>query len=63
VQSSETPDTKPSASEASAEASTVESAAEVSVDTEEDFALSMADIAKQSGLDLNKVIQALMMLA
>ena len=45
------------------EPSTVESSAEVSVDTEEDFALSMAEIAKQSGLDLNKVIQSLMMLA
>ena len=63
TQSSDTTDTKPSASEASAEASTVESAVEVSVDTEEDFALSMIEIAKQSGLDLNKVIQALMMLA
>jgi len=64
VQSSETPDTKPSASEVSAEASTVESSeATVSVDSEDDFAISMAEIAKQSGLDLNKVIQALMMLA
>jgi len=45
------------------EPSTVESAAEVSVDTEEDFALSMAEIAKQSGLDLNKVIAALQVLA
>ena len=64
VQSSETPDTKPSASEASVEASTVESSeATVSVDDEESFALSMAEIAKQSGLDLNKVIQSLMMLA
>jgi hypothetical protein len=64
TQSSDTTDTKPSASEASVEASTVESSeATVSVDDEESFALSMADIAKQSGLDLNKVIQALMMLA
>ena len=39
------------------------SEATVSVDDEESFALSMADIAKQSGLDLNKVIQSLMMLA
>ncbi len=52
-----------SEAEGSVEASTVDSEATVSVDTEEDFALSMAEIAKQSGLDLNKVIQALMMLA
>ena len=49
---------------ASVEPSTVESSeATVSVDSEDDFAISMAEIAKQSGLDLNKVIQALMMLA
>jgi hypothetical protein len=66
TQSSDTTDTKPSASESSVsvEASAVESSeATVSVDDEESFALSMADIAKQSGLDLNKVIQSLMMLA
>lgn len=66
VQSSEKTDTPKSseATEASVEASTVESSeATVSVDDEESFALSMADIAKQSGLDLNKVIQSLMMLA
>ena len=64
VQSSETPDTKPSASEASVEASTVESSeATVSVDSEDDFAISMAEIAKQSGLDLKKIIAALQVLA
>ena len=62
TQSSDKPESS-EATEASVEASTVESSAEVSVDTEEDFALSMAEIAKQSGLDLNKVIQSLMMLA
>lgn len=59
----ETPAVEPSAP-VSVEASTVESSeATVSVDSEDDFAISMAEIAKQSGLDLNKVIQALMMLA
>ena len=65
VESSEktdTPATEPSAP-VSVEASTVESSAEVSVDTEEDFALSMAEIAKQSGLDLSKIIAALQVLA
>lgn len=37
--------------------------AEVSVDNEEDFALSMAQIVEQSGLDLKKVINALLKLA
>jgi hypothetical protein len=64
TQSSDTTDTKPSASEATAEASTVESSeATVSVDSEDDFAISMAEIAKQSGLDLKKVIAALQVLA
>ena len=59
----ETPAVEPSAP-VSVEPSTVESSeATVSVDNEDDFAISMAEIAKQSGLDLNKVIQALMMLA
>ena len=65
TQSSDTTDTKPSASESSVsvEASTVESSeATVSVDDEQSFALSMAEIAKQSGLDLNKVIQSLMII-
>ena len=65
TQSSDTTDTKPSASEAiaSVEPSTVESSeATVSVDDEQSFALSMAEIAKQSGLDLNKVIQSLMII-
>jgi hypothetical protein len=49
---------------ASVEPLTVESSeATVSVDSEEDFALSMAEIAKQSGLDLAKVIAALQILA
>ena len=64
TQSSDTTDTKPSASEASVEASTVESSeATVSVDDEESFALSMAEIAKQSGLDLSKIIAALQVIA
>lgn len=36
---------------------------EVSVDSEDDFALSMAQIAEQSGLDLKKVINALLKIA
>ena len=65
VQSEKTATPKSSeATEPSVEPSTVESSeATVSVDSEDDFAISMAEIAKQSGLDLNKVIQALMMLA
>jgi len=55
--------TQNSEAEGSVEPSTLESEATVSVDTEEDFALSMAEIAKQSGLDLNKVIAALQILA
>jgi hypothetical protein len=39
------------------------SEATVSVDDEESFALSMAEIAKQSGLDLSKVIAALQVIA
>jgi hypothetical protein len=40
-----------------------ESSTEVSVDSEDDFALSMAQIAEQSGLDLKKVINALLKIA
>lgn len=36
---------------------------QVSIDTEEDFALSMAQIVEQSGLDLKKVVNALLKLA
>jgi hypothetical protein len=64
--SSKATDTEESseATEATVKPLTPESSeATVSVDDEESFALSMADIAKQSGLDLNKVIQSLMMLA
>jgi hypothetical protein len=39
------------------------SEATVSVDDEESFALSMAEIAKQSGLDLSKIIAALQVIA
>ena len=49
------------AAEASSQKS--ESSTEVSVDSEDDFALSMAQIAEQSGLDLKKVINALLKLA
>jgi hypothetical protein len=51
----------PATVEASSQKS--ESSTEVSVDSEDDFALSMAQIAEQSGLDLKKVINALLKLA
>jgi hypothetical protein len=56
--------TEPSAP-ATVEASSqkTETPTEVSVDSEDDFALSMAQIAEQSGLDLKKVINALLKLA
>ena len=68
VQSSEK---KPAIDEASSiptegkaeEKASTEGSAEVSVDNEEDFALSMAQIVEQSGLDLKKVIDALLKLA
>ena len=52
------------ATEATVKPLTPESSeATVSVDDEESFALSMAEIAKQSGLDLSKVIAALQVIA
>lgn len=68
VQSSDKQDATPKSSEAtkgSDEASSQksESSTEVSVDSEDDFALSMAQIAEQSGLDLKKVINALLKIA
>ena len=68
VQSSDKQDATPKSSEAtkgSDEASSQksESTTEVSVDSEDDFALSMAQIAEQSGLDLKKVINALLKIA
>jgi hypothetical protein len=68
VQSSEKKETTPtieSKTPASDEPSAVESSqtTEVSVDNEDDFALSMAQIVEQSGLDLKKVINALLKLA
>jgi hypothetical protein len=51
----------PATDEASSQKS--ESSTEVSVDSEDDFALSMAQIAEQSGLDLKKVINALLKIA
>lgn len=51
----------PATVEASSQKS--ESSTEVSVDSEDDFALSMAQIAEQSGLDLKKVINALLKIA
>ncbi len=67
VQSSEKsaidePSSIPTEGKAEEKAST-EGSAEVSVDNEEDFALSMAQIVEQSGLDLKKVINALLKLA
>jgi hypothetical protein len=67
VQSSEKPaidepSSIPTEGKAEEKAST-EGNAEVSVDNEEDFALSMAQIVEQSGLDLKKVIDALLKLA
>jgi hypothetical protein len=59
VQSSE----KPAIDEASSIPTEGSDSAEVSVDNEEDFALSMAQIVEQSGLDLKKVIDALLKLA
>lgn len=67
VQSSEkkeptsTEPSAPATDEASSQKS--ESTTEVSVDSEDDFALSMAQIAEQSGLDLKKVINALLKIA
>ena len=68
VQSSDKQDATPKSSEAtkgSDEPSSQkpESSTEVSVDSEDDFALSMAQIAEQSGLDLKKVINALLKIA
>jgi hypothetical protein len=64
TQSSDKPESSEATEKGSDEASTAESSeATVSIDDEESFALSMAEIVKQSGLDLNKVIQSLMMLA
>jgi hypothetical protein len=59
VQSSE----KPAIDEASSIPTEGSDSAEVSVASEEDFALSMAQIVEQSGLDLKKVIDALLKLA
>jgi hypothetical protein len=56
------PSSIPTEGKAEEKAST-EGGAEVSVDNEEDFALSMAQIVEQSGLDLKKVIDALLKLA
>jgi hypothetical protein len=64
--SSKATDTQESseATEATVKPLTPESSeATVSVDDEESFALSMAEIAKQSGLDLSKVIAALQVIA
>jgi hypothetical protein len=64
--SSKATDTEESseATEATVKPLTPESSeATVSVDDEESFALSMAEIAKQSGLDLSKVIAALQVIA
>ena len=64
--SSEATETQESseATEATVKPLTPESSeATVSVDDEESFALSMAEIAKQSGLDLSKVIAALQVIA
>ena len=69
VQSSDKQDATPKSSEATEKATDepssqkTETPTEVSVDSEDDFALSMAQIAKQSGLDLNKVIDALVKIA
>ena len=65
-ESSKATDTQESseATEATVKPLTPESSeATVSVDDEESFALSMAEIAKQSGLDLSKVIAALQVIA
>ena len=69
VQSSDKQDATPKSSEATKKATDeassqkTESTTEVSVDSEDDFALSMAQIAEQSGLDLKKVINALLKLS
>jgi len=66
VQSSEKKETaSESKTQGSDEASSQkpETPTEVSVDSEDDFALSMAQIAEQSGLDLKKVINALLKIA
>ena len=66
LESSKATDTQESseATEATVKPLTPESSeATVSVDDEESFALSMAEIAKQSGLDLSKVIAALQVIA
>ena len=64
VQSSDKQDATPKSSEATEATDEASSqATEVSVDNEDDFALSMAQIVEQSGLDLKKVINALLKIA